>query len=178
MTISSTIAPSNAQSSYLQVEFDLPQDEKRQSEIIAERHRRIASVVNIKENAQYEKRELLSAEQWFSANPTGETPGYIITKYGFRTTIDCVALNGGVSIPIGVTVLVLTSGATATMPPAISGYTVPLPSHIAGLGADGVSIWEPLVYATFTSSTNTLTITNNYSAALTWCVFVLEYLKQ
>lgn len=172
MTIGSTIGPLNTQSSYLPIEFDLPEDEKLQRELISKRQRLIASIVNIKENANYEKRELLSAQQWFSA----VVSGYIITKYGFRTTVDCVALNGGV-IGAGATALVLTG---TTSPPAITGYVVPLPGHGAALATDGTSLFlnDPQVFFRFVSATNTLTITNNYGANLTWCVVVLEYLKQ
>lgn len=164
--------PLNTQSSYLPIEFDLPDDEKVSRELISKRQRLIASIVNIKENANYEKRELLSAQQWFSSTVSG----YIITQYGFRTTVDCVDLNGG-ALGAGATVLVLTG---ATSPPAISGYTNPLPSHGAALATDGTSIFlnDPLVFFRFVSATNTLTVTNNYGFNLTWCVVVLEYLKQ
>lgn len=170
-----TFGPINTQSSYLPIEFDMPPDDGIMREIITMRERLTASIVNLKENANYEKRELLSAQQWFmTTSPTVNSPDK--KRYGYRTVIDLVALNAGV-IGAGATVITLT---TTTIPPAIIGYTLPLPSHGSALAADGVSIFlnDPQVFVRFNSSTNQLTITNNYGANLTTCYFVLEYLKQ
>jgi len=36
---------------------------------------------------------------------------------------------------------------------------------------------DPDIYVRYQSSTNTIVIQNNSGNALTWCVYVLEYLK-
>jgi len=90
-----TFGPINALSSYLPIEFNMPPDDEIMREIITQRERLTASIVNIKENANYEKFEILSAMQWFSTTaPTVNAPDK--KRYGFRTTVDLVALNGGV----------------------------------------------------------------------------------
>jgi hypothetical protein len=168
-----TFGPINTISSYIPTEFQVEGDQKFFQELIAERQRLVASVVNIKENGNYELRELLSAMQWFSTNTAGQP---YKARYGFRTVVDAVALNGGV-IGAGATALVLT---TTTIPPAIVGYTIPLPSHGSATATDGTSIFlnDPQVFFRFNGTTNTLTITNNYGANLTQCYIDIEYLKQ
>ena len=172
-----SFAPINSVSSYLPIEFYLPDDEDLAKDFISKRERLTADILNLKENANYELRELLTAQQWFSTVTPPATPRQ---RYGYRTTVDLVALNGGVAIPAGVTNLVLPANATVGIPAAIIGYTLPLPSHGSALAADGVSLFlnDPFVYVRFTSATNTISITNNYGANLTQCYFVLEYLKQ
>ena len=170
-----TFGPINTQSSYLPTEFDMPPDDGIMREIITQRERLTASILNLKENANYEKREILSAQQWFMTTaPTVNSPDK--KRYGYRTTIDLVALNGG-PIGAGATTLTLTS---STIPPAIMGYTIPLPSHGSATAADGTSIFlnDPAVYVRFVASSNQITITNSYGANLTQCYFSLEYLKQ
>ena len=167
-----TIGPANAQTAFLPIEFQIEGEESFFRTLISERERLTASIVNVKEIAQYEKRELLSGQQWFTSN----VGGALVAKYGYRTTCDLVALNGG-NIGAGVTVLTLTS---STVPPAISNYVSPLPSGGAAIATDGVSLFlnDPDVYVRFTASSNTISITNNYGADLTYCVFEIEYLKQ
>lgn len=167
-----TFGPANAQTAYLPNEFQIEGDQEFINQLISERESLTASIVNTKEIAQYEKRELLSGQQWFTSNVNGA----LVAKYGYRTTVDLVALNGG-NIGAGVTALVLTS---STSPPAISNYVSPLPSGGAAIATDGVSLFlnDPDVYVRFTSSTNTITVTNNYGADLTYCIFEIEYLKQ
>lgn len=171
-----TFAPINAISSYLPIEFDMPPDEEILREILTQRERLTASIVNLKENANYELQELLSAQQWFTPTAVPTTSQPVIKRYGYRTTIDLVALNGG---PIGAGATALTLS-TSTIPQAIMGYKFPLPSHGSATAADGTSIFlnDPSVYVRFVSSTNTITITNSYGSNLTQCYFVLEYLKQ
>lgn len=169
-----TFGPANALSSYLPIEFQIEGNEKFVRELIAQRQRLIASIVNIKENANYELRELLSAQQWFATNTVGQPQ---IQRYGFRTTADLVKLNAGVAIPAGVTALVLTAN---TIPPAIVGGTIPLPSHGSATDVNGVWYFlnDPNIFITFTPATQTITITNNLAVALTQAYFEFEYLKQ
>lgn len=172
---SPTFGPANTISSYLPLEFQMEGDEEYVRELIAERERLTASILNIKENANYEKRELLSAQQWFSTNVAGQP---LKPRYGFRTTADLVALNAA-PIPPGVTLIVLTPPPVATIPPAIVGGTIPLPSH--GSATDINGVWYFLndqnINITFTPATNTFTITNNLGVNLTQLYFEIEYLK-
>ncbi len=170
-----TFGPANTRSSYLPIEYNLPQDQTAWAESIAERNRLIANVINVKENGNYELQELLSAQQWFSTQAANQPQ---IARYGFRTTVDLVALNGGVPIPNGgPTILTLTS---STVPRAIQGGTIPLPSHGSATTSTGVWIFlnDPRVYVQFTPSTNQIVIFNFVGTTLTQCYFVIEYLKQ
>lgn len=168
-----TFGPANTQSSYLPIEFDIPNDEKLSRELIAKRERLTASVLNVKETAQYEKRELLSGQQWFN---TATSQASRQPRYGFRTTVDLIALNGG-NIPNGVTTnLNLTA---STIPPAISGAVTPLPSGGSATDTAGVFYFlnEAQIYVRFNPATNIVSVTNNCGNALTQCYFEIEYLK-
>lgn len=130
--------------------------------------RRVANSVNTKGSGLYLPQETASFEQWF-----GDTPQE--NRNGYRTTFDLVALNGA-DIPAGVKNIVLT---TTTEPPAPNGYMFPVEGFGGALDSTGVSYFpsDPNVSITYTSSTNTITITNNTGNDLTWCVWVMEYLK-
>lgn len=170
-----TFAPFNSQSAYLPPEFDIPNDEKLSRELISQRERLTATIINVKENAQYEKRELLSGQQYFSTL----SGGAIKTSYGYRLTFDLVAFNGG-PIPVGNTTLTLT---TTTQPAAIS-----IANAIQGIHGFGAAstiantyfINDPLVFVrlnVWSSISQQLVITNNAGAPLLQAVWVLEYLK-
>lgn len=167
-----TFGPANAMAAYLPDEFQIEGDESFVRELIAERQRRTASALNIREIATYERVELLNGSQWFSTNVA---PAPRVTRYGFRTTVDLVALNGA-AIGAGATALTLT---TSTIPPAIAAVT-PLPSWGSATTASGIFVYinDPLVFVRFTPATNVITITNNFGSNLTQCYFVLNYLKQ
>lgn len=167
-----TFSPSNSQSSYLSPEFDLPKDQNTFYDFINKRERLTATILNVKENGQYEKKELLSGQQWFTTIVSGAAK----SKYGFRTTIDMVALIGG-NVPIGTNNYPLT---TSTFPPAISGFTSPLPSHGSATDTNGLCYFlnEPNLYFRFKPSTNVITITNTTGLAMTQMYIDLEYLKQ
>lgn len=80
-----TFAPSNAQSSYLPVDFDLPREQNGLHDFVNKRERLTSTILNIKENGTYENSELLSAQQWFSTQAAGTTKQ---TRYAFRKVID------------------------------------------------------------------------------------------
>lgn len=170
-----TFGPANTQTSYLPPEQDFPEDIKLYREILANRERLTATILNIKENAQYEKRELLTAQQWFSSVQNGA----IKTSYTLRLTFDLVALNGG-PIGAGATVLTLT---TTTQPPLITVPTAIQPVHGFGAAFNGTAwffINDPLVFVrtnNWTSVLQQLNITNNTGANLTIATFVMEYIK-
>lgn len=168
-----TFGPINTITTYLPPEFQVEGEEQFFRQLIAERERLTSSILNIAESGSYELKEQLSKQQWFSTNVAGQP---LITRYGYRTTIDLVALNGGPIGP-GATILTLT---TSTIPPAINGYTIPLPSHGSATAVGGTSIFlnDPQVFFRFNAAANQITITNNFGANLTQCYVDLEYLKQ
>lgn len=131
--------------------------------------RRVANAVNTKEAGLYLLQENANFEQWFqTANPQQNRSAY-------RTTIDLVALNGG-NIPAGTTNIVLTN---MTQPPKINGFLYPVQGFGGANDTGGTSYFlnDPDVYVRYINSTNTIVIQNNTGNALTWCVFVMEYLK-
>jgi len=130
--------------------------------------RRIANAVNTKESGLFLLQENASFQQWFGSDPQQNRNGY-------RTTFDLVALNAG-NIPNGTTNIVLT---TSTQPPAINGFLFPVHGFGGCVDTTGVSYFpsDPNVTITYTDSTNTITIINNTGNALTWAVWVMEYLK-
>lgn len=167
-----TFGPSNSFNPFLPPEQDFPQDEKLFREILSSRERLTASIVNIKENAQYELLEIVTGQQWFNSLGTQQSQQ---PRYGFRTVIDMVALNGS-PIPIGVTSLTLTS---STIPVAISEYVTPLPSFGSATDSTGLCYFlnDPNIFFRFNPSTNVITLTNTTGLTLTQCYVVLEYLK-
>lgn len=167
-----TFGPPNTQSSYLTVDFELTNNKELLNELISKRERQTASILNIKENGQYELVELLSAQQWFSTNAAGQPNK---PRYGFRTTVDLVALNGG-NIGAGTTNLTLTA---TTIPPAINGWVNTLPGGGGATATDNQRFFlnHPQVYVSFNTTTQIISITNNYGANLTQCYVDFEYLK-
>lgn len=67
-----TYAPTNSDSPIIPEEFQLPEDQRYWSETIAQQHRTIADVVNIKESGQYENTEILSGQTWFTVSNNQE----------------------------------------------------------------------------------------------------------
>jgi hypothetical protein len=132
--------------------------------------RRVANAVNTKESGLFLLQENASFEQWYqTGNPQQNRNGY-------RTTIDLVVLNGG-NIPMGSTSLVLSS---STQPTNIMGYMFPVQGFGGAIDANGLSYFlnDPDIYVRYQASTNTIIIQNNSGSALSWCVWVMEYLKQ
>jgi hypothetical protein len=131
--------------------------------------RRVANAVNTKESGLFLLQENANFEQWYQlGNPQQNRSAY-------RTTIDLVYLNGG-NIAAGTTNIVLSS---STQPPLINGYLYPVQGFGGAVDVDGLSYFlnDPSIYIRYNNSTNTIIITNNSGNALTWCVWVMEYLK-
>lgn len=131
--------------------------------------RRVANAVNTKESGLFLLQENANFEQWYQlGNPQQNRSAY-------RTTIDLVNLNGG-NIAAGTTNIVLSS---STQPPLINGYLYPVQGFGGAVDVDGLSYFlnDPSIYIRYQNSTNTITIQNNSTKALTWCVWVMEYLK-
>lgn len=99
-----TFGPANAQSSFLPIEFDIPPDQNLMRELISKRERLTASILNVKQNGQYELLELLSAQQWFS---TGGATAPNKPRYGFRQVYSFGAIAPGATLLIPTTIPVV-----------------------------------------------------------------------
>ena len=166
MTISSNQSLNTNQ---LPISLDVnPEDEEFQN-ILLLYLRRVASSVNTKESGLRLLQETANFQQWYQiGNPQQNRNAYL-------TTIDLVFLNGG-NIPTGSTSITLSS---STQPPAINGYLYPTPSGGSAVDTTGLSYFlnDPDIYVRYQASTNMIIIQNNSGNALTWCVWVMEYLK-
>lgn len=166
MTFSSDNALNTNQ---LPVSLDVNPQESGFQDILLLYLRRVANAVNTKESGLFLLQENAAFEQWYqTANPQQNRNAY-------RITVDLVLLNGG-NIPAGATSLVLS---TSTQPMKINGYLYPVQGFGGAVDTGGLSYFlnDPSIYVRYQNSTNTIIITNNSGNALTWCVFVMEYLK-
>lgn len=170
MTFSSDPALNTNQ---LPISLDVNPDEKDFNSILLLYLRRIANAVNTKENGLFLLQETAPFEQWFqTGNPQQNRNAY-------RITADLVALNGG-SIPTQPPNTPLSLPlTTSTQPPIITGYLYPVQGFGGAVDTNGLSYFlnDPNVYVEYQASTNTIIITNTTGNALTWCVWVMEYLK-
>jgi len=165
MTFSSDLSLNTNQ---LPISLDVNPDEPDYQSILQLYLRRVANSVNTKESGLFLLQENANFEQWFGLTPQQNRSAY-------RITVDLVALNGG-NIPIGATPITLTA---STQPPAIVGYKYPVQGFGGCVDTAGNSYFpsDPNVTITYTNSTNTINIINNTGNALTWAVWVMEYLK-
>ena len=178
-----TFGPQNSVSSYLPPDISLPEDGRLSSELYSKRERLIANLLNIKENAQYEKDELLSGQQWF----TSQTSGVLESNYVYRISFDLTRFNApftpSVPVPVGLTVFTLNADPTVTQPISINIPTNIFPVHGFGAASNGTNFYfinDPLLFIRTNIWTNALQqviVTNNTGAPLTWCVWVMEYIK-
>jgi hypothetical protein len=166
MTFSSDPALNTNQ---IPVSLDVNPEDKEYQNILQLYLRRIANAVNTKESGLFLLQENAPFEQWYQiGNPQQNRNAY-------RITADLVFLNGG-DIPTGSTSLTLSS---STQPQSINGYLYPVQGFGGAIDTSGLSYFlnDPSIYVRYNSSTNTIIIQNNSGSALTWCVWVMEYLK-
>jgi len=166
MTFSSDLALNTNQ---LPISLDVNPDDKDFENILLLYLRRVANAVNTKESGLFLLQENANFEQWYQiGNPQQNRNAY-------RITADLVMLNGG-NIPVGSTSIVLSS---STQPMNINGYLYPVQGFGGAKDTTGLSYFlnDPSIYVRYNSSTNTIIIQNNSGNALTWCVWVMEYLK-
>lgn len=165
MTFSSDPALNTNQ---LPISLDVTPEEAHYQSILQLYLRRIANAINTKESGLFLLQENANFEQWFGTDPQQNRNAY-------RLTLNLVALNGG-NIPVGATALVLTA---VTQPPAPIGYLYPVQGFGGAVDTGGLSYFlnDPSIYVRYQGSTNTIFIQNNSGNALTWCVWVMEYLK-
>lgn len=167
MTFSTSDNPLNT--NQLPISLDVNPEDKEFQSILLLYLRRVANAVNTKMSGLFLLQENANFEQWFqNSNPQQNRNAY-------RVTADLVALNGG-NIPVGTTNLVLSS---STQPTNITGFLYPVQGFGGAKDTTGLSYFlnDPDIYVRYNSSTNTIIIQNNSGNALTWCVFVMEYLK-
>lgn len=153
----------------LPISLDVNPEDKDFENILLLYLRRVANAVNTKESGLFLLQENGNFEQWYQiANPQQNRNGY-------RITTDLVLLNGG-NIPVGTTNIVLSS---STQPMKINGYLYPVQGFGGAIDTSGLSYFlnDPDIYVRYNNSTNTIIIQNNSGNALTWCVWVMEYLK-
>jgi len=166
MTFSSNASLNTNQ---LPISLDVNPEDKDFQSILLLYLRRVANAVNTKESGLFLLQETANFEQWYQpGNPQQNRNAY-------RTTADLVILNGG-NIPTGTTNIVLSA---ATQPPNINGYLYPVQGFGGAKDTTGLSYFlnDPSVYVRYNSVTNTISIQNNTGNSLTWCVWVMEYLK-
>lgn len=166
MTISSD-NPLNT--NQLPISLDVNPQESNFQSILLLYLRRVANAVNTKESGLFLLQENANFEQWYQiGNPQQNRNAY-------RITVDLVFLNGG-NIPINTTLIVLSS---STQPMNINGYLYPVQGFGGAIDTSGISYFlnDPQIFIRYISSTNTIVIQNNTGNAMTWCVWVMEYLK-
>lgn len=153
----------------LPISLDVNPEDKDFQNILLLYLRRIANAVNSKESGLFLLQENANFEQWYqTGNPQQNRNSY-------RITVDLVLLNAG-NIPTGTTNIVLSS---STQPQNITGYLYPVQGFGGAVDTAGLSYFlnDPNIYIRYQNSTNTIVIQNNSGNALTWCVWVMEYLK-
>jgi len=153
----------------LPISLDVNPEDREFQSVLLLYLRRVANAVNTKESALYLLQEIANFEQWYQVgNPQQNRNGY-------RITADLVVLNAG-NIAIGTTNLVLSS---STQPAKINGYLYPVHGFGGAVDTSGRSYFlnDPSIYVQYQNSTNTIIIQNNCGNALTWCTWVMNYLK-
>jgi hypothetical protein len=153
----------------LPISLDVNPEDKDFGNILLLYLRRVANAVNTKESGLFLLQESANFGQWYQiGNPQQNRNAY-------RITSDLVNLNGG-NIATGSTSIVLSS---STQPANIMGYLYPVQGFGGAIDTAGLSYFlnDPSVYVRYNNSTNTIIIQNNSGNALTWCVWVMEYLK-
>jgi hypothetical protein len=177
MTFSSDPALNTNQ---LPITLNVDPDDEKFGDILLLYLRRVANAVNTKESGLFLLQENATFEQWYQiGNPQQNRNAY-------RITIDLVNLNFQLNavnnIPTGSTSLILNSDPSTppvTQPIPPLGYLYPVQGFGGSVDSSGLSYFlnDPQIYVRYMASTNTITIQNNSGSALTWCVFVMEYLK-
>jgi len=153
----------------LPISLDVNPEEKDFENILLLYLRRVANAVNTKASGLFLLQENANFGQWYQiGNPQQNRNAY-------RITVDLVNLNGG-NIPVGTTNIVLS---TSTQPQNITGYLYPVQGFGGAVDTGGLSYFlnDPDIYVRYQNSTNTIIIQNNSGNALTWCTWVMEYLK-
>jgi len=178
-----TFNPSNAISSYLPVNFQLPTEETLIA-FISKRERETANILNIKENANYENFEILTGQQFFDSNGTPTINRPTTKRYIFRTVYNFGALpnNATKTLAHG---LVLDDGvnpstwfftkihATAFDPTKGAEKAIAFDGTYYDIAAGAVA--NPINL--FVDQTNINITTTSNRTNFTECIVTLEYMK-
>lgn len=175
-----TQSPQRSEFPWLPIEFQLPNGENEIRDVIAERERSTADIVNLKENALYEIEEILTAQQWFKAADNQEK------RYTYRKVINFGALPDTTTKTVVHNIPVRAAATTyagdpgtiftkiygvATHPtntdPAIKA--LPIPYVDPATAANGIQL--------YVTDTNVVIITAANYSAYTTCYVVLEYIQ-
>ncbi len=98
-------SPTESDTPFLPIEFQLPTDQNQWRDEIAERHRLIADQINIRENGQYENttgaqpNRALTGQRWFTSGDNQTK------RYTYRSVVDFGTLPnaGSTSVSHGIT---------------------------------------------------------------------------
>lgn len=164
-------SPQNAISPFLPDEFQLPTEEGRFKEFYAERERKTASELNVREIGQFEKQELMSGQTWFSVNSGPKKPRYV-----FRKVIDFGALPATTTKSVAHGISLTSEGfftkiiAVSKNPSAIAGEQKYIQIGFASpIDDDNIAIW--------CDDTDVYIQTGSDRTAWTQTYAVLEYIK-
>lgn len=157
----------------LSVSIDYPDPKQDEFiEILTLDRKRIVDAVNTKEGSIYQLQELGNFQQYYSTDPNNVN----LTRNTYRRVYDLVSLNLGVSIPIGVTNIVL-SGDNL-----INGIFQPTRGYGAAIIVGPIYIFYPgpdgnVRFDNTIPAAQILRITNTSGAAWTTATWVMEYTK-
>ena len=174
--MSNNFAPMGGLQSYLAPNLDLPHPKDEPElfyEVMNERERDTASVINVKENGIYQLEEQLTSQTWFAVPGTRTTQ----TRDTFRTVVNFGALPNDTSKSVahGISVSSSTSFtkmyAIATNPSATgtTPFAFPIPGFDPSDITKPVNVWVTTTDVTIESTSNL--------TAYTTCYVVLEYLQ-
>jgi hypothetical protein len=178
MTLNS-FGPFSTQPGFLSPNQQFPEDPKLFREILINREKITAYILNGKENAKYERVELVTGQEWFTTVQDGIRKSNSV----LRLTFDLIAFNGGIPIPNGVTTLPLQADPSVMTPVLIKYFTSINPVHGFGAAVIGTTFYflnDPQIYVRFIdiSTTNqSVQITNTTGSPITQMVWVFEYWK-
>jgi hypothetical protein len=172
------------QSNQLPLSIDFPEEPTQLRETLETSYKRTVGAMNKKEGSLYPLQEVANFQQYFEySDQTKFIPDPNDFRNGYRTTFDLIALNfkqfGSMTIPVGVTILTLSS---TTTPPLINGILNPTRGYGGATIAGPIYVFinDPQLYVRFNNTVSTaqqIIITNNTGFVLTQVNWVIEFLK-
>ena len=167
----------------LPISLDVNADEENYDEILQLYLRRIANAVNSKESGLFLLQENAAFEQWYNLTPSLSGTQQQL-RNAYRLTVDLIqlilAINSASTIATQAPNTPLSLQLTdSSIPMAVHGYLYPVHGFGGALDSTGISYFlnDPNVYVRYVSATSTFLVYNTTGSALTWCVFVIEFLK-
>lgn len=173
-------APTNSDFPFLPIEFQLPNNPDDYRDVIAERERSTADILNVKETALYETTELLTAQQWFVTGDNQEK------RYTYRKVIDFGGLPNAATKAIVHNIPVRAAGTTGVGDPGtlftkIYGVATHPTNTDPAIKSLPLPYVDPLVLANgiglYVTDTNVVVFTAIDYSAFTTTYIVLEYIQ-